>query len=66
MAKQEFVIEGLSNKIFCVTLIDFLPLIKGVPQFLIKGKFFLERERYMSRKGLKVGQGMLDFVEDLS
>ena len=29
---------------FCVTLINFLPLIKRVPQFLIKGKLFLEME----------------------
>ena len=36
----------LSDKnFFCVTLIDFLPLIKRVSQFLIKGEFFLERER---------------------
>ena len=27
-----------------VTLIDFLPMIKQTPQFLIKGKLFLERE----------------------
>ena len=29
----------------CVTLIDFLLLIKRVPQFLIKGELFIERER---------------------
>ena len=28
----------------CVTLINFLPLIKRVSQFLIKGELFLERE----------------------
>ena len=30
---------------FCVTLVNFLPLIKRVSQFLIKEKLFLERER---------------------
>ena len=34
----------------CVTLIDFLPLIKRVSQFLIKGEFFLERERGRERE----------------
>ena len=37
------------NKMFCVTLIKFIPLIKWIPQFLMKGKLFLgeggERER---------------------
>ena len=28
-----------------VTLIDFLPIINQIPQFLTKGKFFLQRER---------------------
>ena len=35
---------------FCVMLINFLPIIKQVRQFLKKGKLFLgegERERYM-------------------
>ena len=32
-------------KMICVTLIDFLPLIKCYTQFLIKGKLFLDRER---------------------
>ena len=30
---------------FCVTLIDFFPLIKRVSQFVIKGDLFFERER---------------------
>ena len=30
---------------FCVNLIDFLPIIKQIPQFLIKGELFFERER---------------------
>ena len=35
--------------IICVTLIDFLPIIKRIPQFLIKGKLFLQRERRRER-----------------
>ena len=31
--------------IICVTLINFLLIIEGIPQLLIKGKLFLERER---------------------
>ena len=37
--------DDLSKKdknLICVTLIDFLPLIKRVSQFLIKGEVFLE------------------------
>ena len=34
----------LNVKKVCVTLINFLPLIKRVSQFLIKGELFLERE----------------------
>ena len=34
-----------ANKTFCVTLINFLPLIKRVTPFLIKRKLFLERVR---------------------
>ena len=42
-AKQTF------TKYICVTLINFLPIMKQVSQFLIRGKLFLEREkeRYM-------------------
>ena len=34
-----------TSNLFCVMLMDFLPLIKRVSQFLIKGQIFLERER---------------------
>ena len=34
-----------NKKLICVTLIHFLPLIKQVSQFLIKGELLLERER---------------------
>ena len=40
-----FVWRHHKKNCFCVTLIHFLPLIKWVPQFLIKEKLFLERER---------------------
>ena len=38
---------------FCVLLITYLPIIKQVPQFLIKGKLFLgegERDRGIHRQ----------------
>ena len=50
-------------KLICVTLINFVPLIKRVSQFLIKGEFFLERERGRERErgtyclGLASGRG---------
>ena len=34
-------------KVICVNLINFLPLIRRVSQFLIKVKLFLERERHI-------------------
>ena len=43
----------LCFKPFFLTLIDFLPIVKRVPQFLIKGKFFLgegETERGIHRQ----------------
>ena len=37
-----------------------------IPHFcIIQILYFLEEWDYMSRKGPKVGQGMLDFLEDL-
>ena len=39
------------NRGHCVTLIDFLPLIKQVSQFLIKGELFFERERGERERG---------------
>ena len=42
----------------CVTLINFLPLIKQVSQFLIKGKFFLERERDRERERERSASGL--------
>ena len=33
------------KKKLCVTLINFLPIIKQVSKFLIKGELFLDRER---------------------
>ena len=42
--------RGQYHKLFCFTLIGFLPLIKQISQFLMKGKLFHEREREGERK----------------
>ena len=44
------------SKYFCAKLIDFLPLIKSVPQFLIKGKldYNLDSKKYIVKVGVEV------------
>ena len=37
-------VQGSISKTVCVTLNDFIPIIKQNSQFLIKGKLFLERK----------------------
>ena len=46
---QESTLKGIQGNTLFVTLIDHLPIIKQIPQFVIKWKLFLEKEREINK-----------------
>ena len=62
---SKIMICKIKQNLFCITLINFLPIIKQIPQFFILGKLFYERGRERHRQysihslvGLRLGSQM--------